>query len=172
MKEQDLLDSTSPGSFPSFNEVRHNILCSELKQLYVAITRTRQRLWIWENKEEFSKPMFDYWKKRFLVQVRRLDDSLAQAMQVASSPEEWKSRGIKVCEIFKKFIIFVCLWVCEDISWSNFLMYYALALPQILILLLSHSYLDCMHTWHRAKHGDRLPSPLLYNYCYLLSFSM
>ncbi|KAH9698658.1 UvrD-like helicase ATP-binding domain-containing protein [Citrus sinensis] len=95
MKEQALFDSTLPGSFPSFNEAKHNLLCSELKQLYVAITRTRQRLWIWENMEEFSKPMFDYWKKRLLVQVRQLDDSLAQEMQVASSLEEWKLRGIK-----------------------------------------------------------------------------
>ena len=95
MKEQDLLDSTSP-NFPHFNESKHNILCSELKQLYVAVTRTRQRLWICES-SELSKPMFDYWKKKCLVQVRQLDDSLAHAMQVASSPEEWRSRGIKVC---------------------------------------------------------------------------
>ena len=103
MQEQDLLDSTSP-SFPHFNESKHNILCSELKQLYVAVTRTRQRLWICEN-SELSKPMFDYWKKKCLVQVRQLDDSLAQEMQVASSPEEWRSRGIKVCLIilFHKF---------------------------------------------------------------------
>ncbi|XP_031256235.1 TPR and ankyrin repeat-containing protein 1-like [Pistacia vera] len=52
MKEQNLLDSTSPRSFPSFNEAKHNILCAELKQLYVAITRTRQRLWIWEDRED------------------------------------------------------------------------------------------------------------------------
>ncbi|KAL6219653.1 hypothetical protein ACLB2K_007412 [Fragaria x ananassa] len=95
MKEQDLLDSTSPEKFPSFNEVKHNILFSELKQLYVAITRTRQRLWVCETVHEHSKPMFDYWKKN-LVQVRQLDDSLAQAMQVASSTEEWRPRGIKL----------------------------------------------------------------------------
>ncbi|KAG5545643.1 hypothetical protein RHGRI_017953 [Rhododendron griersonianum] len=94
MKEQDLLD---PGtSFSSFNEARHNVLCSELKQLYVAITRTRQRLWICENMEDLSKPMFDYWKKKGLVQVKQLDDSLAQAMQVTSSAQEWKEKGIKV----------------------------------------------------------------------------
>ncbi|KAH9698652.1 UvrD-like helicase ATP-binding domain-containing protein [Citrus sinensis] len=119
MKEQDLLDSTSPGSFPSFNEVKHNILCSELKQLYVAITRTRQRLWIWENKEEFSKPMFDYWKKRFLVQVRRLDDSLAQAMQVASSPEEWKSRGIKLFYEQNYEMATICFEKAKDTYWEG-----------------------------------------------------
>ncbi|XP_021909691.1 uncharacterized protein LOC110823594 [Carica papaya] len=96
MNEQGLLDGSSPRSFPSFNRAKHNVLCSELKQLYVAITRTRQRFWICENMEEFSKPMFEYWKKKCLIEVRELDDSLAQAMQVASTPEEWKSRGYKL----------------------------------------------------------------------------
>ncbi|PWA95691.1 uvrD-like Helicase, ATP-binding domain, P-loop containing nucleoside triphosphate hydrolase [Artemisia annua] len=75
MKKYDWLDEKLPQSFPTFTEVRHGVLCSELKQLYVAITRTRQRLWICENKEELSKPMFDYWKMRGLVQTRKLDDS-------------------------------------------------------------------------------------------------
>ncbi|KAL0377148.1 UNVERIFIED_CONTAM: TPR and ankyrin repeat-containing protein 1 [Sesamum calycinum] len=96
LNEKDLLDANSPKSFPSFSQSRHNILCSELKQLYVAITRTRQRLWICENNEELSKPMFDYWKRLCLVQVRKIDDSLAEAMQRASSPEEWKLQGIKL----------------------------------------------------------------------------
>ncbi|KAJ0038642.1 hypothetical protein Pint_21976 [Pistacia integerrima] len=105
MKEQNLLDSTSPRS--SFNEAKHNILCAELKQLYVAITRTRQRLWIWEDREEVSKPMFDYWKKKSLVEVKQLDDSFAHAMQVASTPEEWKSQGIKVFIIFSQAVIVI-----------------------------------------------------------------
>ncbi|KAK4406243.1 Helicase SEN1 [Sesamum angolense] len=96
LNEKDLLDANSPKSFPRFSQSRHNILCSELKQLYVAITRTRQRLWICENNEELSKPMFDYWKRLCLVQVRKIDDSLAEAMQRASSPEEWKLQGIKL----------------------------------------------------------------------------
>ncbi|MBA0619725.1 hypothetical protein Godav_005534, partial [Gossypium davidsonii] len=94
MKEQGLLDASCPS--PSFKQAKHNIMCSELKQLYVAITRTRQRLWICENVKEFSEPVFNYWKRKCLVQVRKLDDSLAQAMQVASSSEEWKSRGYKL----------------------------------------------------------------------------
>ncbi|KAL7084177.1 hypothetical protein ACP275_14G209000 [Erythranthe tilingii] len=96
LKEKDLVDDNTPKSFPSFSESRHNILCSELKQLYVAITRTRQRLWICENDEELSKPILDYWRRLCLVQVRKIDDSLALAMQRASSPEEWKSQGIKL----------------------------------------------------------------------------
>ncbi|KAL3835054.1 hypothetical protein ACJIZ3_009790 [Penstemon smallii] len=96
LKQNDLLDTNSPESFPSFTHSRHNILCSELKQLYVAITRTRQRLWICENNEELSKPMFDYWMRLCLVQVRKVDDACAQAMQRASTPEEWKIQGIKL----------------------------------------------------------------------------
>ncbi|KDO57816.1 hypothetical protein CISIN_1g000038mg [Citrus sinensis] len=119
MKEQALLDSTSPRSFPSFNEAKHNVLCSELKQLYVAITRTRQRLWIWENMEEFSKPMFDYWKKKSLVQVRQLDDSLAQAMQVASSSEEWKSRGIKLFCEHNYEMATICFEKAKDSYWEG-----------------------------------------------------
>jgi hypothetical protein len=97
MNEQDMLEPAESKSYPSFNDSKHNILCSELKQLYVSITRTRQRLWICENTKEFSIPMFDYWKKKGLVQFKELDDSLAQAMKVASCPDEWKSRGKKVC---------------------------------------------------------------------------
>ena len=95
MTNMKMFDLEYSPNFPEFSESKHNILCSELKQLYVAVTRTRQRLWICEN-TDFSDPMFDFWKKQCIVQVRELDDSLAQAMQVTSSPKEWRSRGIKV----------------------------------------------------------------------------
>ncbi|RVX11629.1 Helicase SEN1 [Vitis vinifera] len=42
MNKINLVDSKSLISFPSFDEAKHNVLCSELKQLYVAITRTRK----------------------------------------------------------------------------------------------------------------------------------
>ncbi|KAJ0095766.1 hypothetical protein Patl1_14988 [Pistacia atlantica] len=116
MKEQNLLDSTSPRS--SFNEAKHNILCAELKQLYVAITRTRQRLWIWEDREEVSKPMFDYWKKKSLVEVKQLDDSFAHAMQVASTPEEWKSQGIKLFQERNYEMATICFERAKDFYWE------------------------------------------------------
>ncbi|KAK3222752.1 hypothetical protein Dsin_009777 [Dipteronia sinensis] len=119
MKEQDLLDSNSPRCFPSFDEAKHSILCSELKQLYVGITRTRQRLWIWENMEELSKPMFDLWKKKSLVQVRQLDESLAQVMQVASSPEEWRSQGIKLFHEHNYEMATMCFERAGDTYWER-----------------------------------------------------
>ncbi|KAJ8629370.1 hypothetical protein MRB53_022693 [Persea americana] len=96
MKEQSLLDSFSPRAFPRFDRSKDNALCSELKQLYVAITRTRQRLWICETAGEYSTPMFEFWEKLCLIQRRHLDSSLAQAMLAASSSEDWRLRGIKL----------------------------------------------------------------------------
>ncbi|KAK9117954.1 hypothetical protein Scep_016047 [Stephania cephalantha] len=113
MKEKKLVDSNLPCQH--FDEVKHNILCSELKQLYVAITRTRQRLWICENVEDISRPMFDYWKNLCLVQVRQLDDSLAQAMQVASSKKEWSSRGIKLFNEGNYELAIMCFERAKDL---------------------------------------------------------
>ncbi|KAI3858814.1 hypothetical protein MKX03_015751 [Papaver bracteatum] len=82
MKERNLLDSKDV-KFPKFSMVKHQILCSELKHLYVAITCTRQRLWICDNIDDFSKAI-------------ELDESLVHAMQITSSKDEWSSRGIKL----------------------------------------------------------------------------
>ncbi|KAF8651806.1 hypothetical protein HU200_063328 [Digitaria exilis] len=96
MKSKDFIASSEVISHPGFERNKHYLLCSELKQLYVAITRTRQRLWICENADDYCRPMFDYWKKLCIVEVRLLDSSLIQAMQTGSSAEDWRQRGIKL----------------------------------------------------------------------------
>ncbi|GJS35388.1 DNA helicase, UvrD/REP type, P-loop containing nucleoside triphosphate hydrolase [Tanacetum coccineum] len=94
MKENDLLNS--PTSLSScFDMEKHAVLCSELKQLYVAITRTRQRLWLCES-TGFSQPVYDYWKKLSLVEVKHLSDLCAEKMQVPSCEDEWRTRGVKL----------------------------------------------------------------------------
>ncbi|KAD2804463.1 hypothetical protein E3N88_37840 [Mikania micrantha] len=119
MKEHKWLDDNLPQSFPCFDESKHSILCSELKQLYVAITRTRQRLWICENKEELSKPMFDYWKRRGFIQLRKLDDLVAQAMRVASCPQEWRERGKKLFYENKFEMATMCFERAGDLMWET-----------------------------------------------------
>ncbi|KAJ0765113.1 putative TPR and ankyrin repeat-containing protein [Helianthus annuus] len=119
MKERDWLDEKLPQSFPNFSESRHSVLCSELKLLYMAITRTRQRLWICENKEELSKPMFDYWKRRGLVQIRKLDDSMAHAMRVASSPQEWRERGKMLFYESNFAMATMCFERAGDTTWET-----------------------------------------------------
>ncbi|PNY04542.1 regulator of nonsense transcripts-like protein [Trifolium pratense] len=119
-KDQAMLEPRKSNSFQSFNDSKHNILCSELKQLYVAITRARQRLWICENtKEEYCEPMFDYWKRKCLVQFKELDDSLGQAMKVASSPEEWKSRGKELYQQRNFEMATICFEKARDSYWEK-----------------------------------------------------
>lgn len=101
MKEQHLLDSTLPDSLASLKtQTTHDLMPFELKLLYLAITRSTQRLWIYENREYNSSPIFEYWKTLSLVQIKELDDSLLKAMQVECNKEEWSSRGILVCVPF------------------------------------------------------------------------
>ncbi|KAJ1272597.1 hypothetical protein BS78_06G215000 [Paspalum vaginatum] len=96
MKNKDVIASSGEISHPDFDRNKHYLLCSELKQLYVAITRTRQRLWLCENADDYCRPMFDYWKKLCIVEVRLLDSSLIQAMQMGSSADDWRRRGTKL----------------------------------------------------------------------------
>ncbi|KAH7516697.1 hypothetical protein FEM48_Zijuj10G0162600 [Ziziphus jujuba var. spinosa] len=96
MQTRNLIEPDSAKSFQSFNEAKHKLLCFELKQLYVAITRTRHRLWFFENMGEHCKPLFDYWKKLKVVQVGEIHKSLVEEIQVTSSREDWKSRGVKL----------------------------------------------------------------------------
>ncbi|KAL6228190.1 hypothetical protein ACLB2K_002144 [Fragaria x ananassa] len=63
--------------------------------------------------------MIDYWKKKCLVQVRQLDDSLAQAMQVASSTEEWRSREIKLYHANKYGMATLCFERAGDTYWEQ-----------------------------------------------------
>lgn len=83
--------------YPKFDNTKHNLLCSELKHLYVAITRAKQRLWIYEDNPQNAKPMVDYWNKMSIIQSKCLDRAMLETMYVASNSEEWKKKGIKVC---------------------------------------------------------------------------
>ncbi|XP_075098120.1 uncharacterized protein LOC107772650 [Nicotiana tabacum] len=115
MNNQSLADL----SFPSFSDTRHNVLCSELKHLYVAITRTRQRLWICESADEFSRPMFDYWQRLCLVKAREVDDSIAESMQTFSTPEEWKSRGMKLFWEKNYEMAIMCFKQAGEMNWEK-----------------------------------------------------
>lgn len=57
-----------------FDEGQHKSLNAELKYLYTAITHAKCNLWIYDSHEEARLSMFDYWSKRGLVKVIRIDD--------------------------------------------------------------------------------------------------
>lgn len=99
MALENPLDTSLPG-YPDFDKDVHGPLCVELKELYVAITRTRQRFWIFERSSN-AGPLFDYWKKLDVVKRGvgkhgEFDFSFAAKMQVFCKPEEWNLRGQKV----------------------------------------------------------------------------
>ncbi|OPL33891.1 hypothetical protein AM593_06298, partial [Mytilus galloprovincialis] len=61
-----------------FNPKQHKVLNSELKQLYTAITRARQNVWIFDKDKEQRKPMFEYFQALQLVDVVAEDQELLQ----------------------------------------------------------------------------------------------
>ena len=50
-----------------FDPNQHKILCSELKQLYTALTRARVNVWIYDEDTDKRGPMFEYFKALNLV---------------------------------------------------------------------------------------------------------
>ncbi|KAK9742962.1 hypothetical protein RND81_03G208100 [Saponaria officinalis] len=97
--DQNKLRPANQESLPTFSHSKHNIMCNELKQLYVAVTRTRQRLWICEDNGGFSSPMVRYWQEWNCIEVKKLDDSYAREMPVISTLEDWKHQGLKMFEV-------------------------------------------------------------------------
>ncbi|KAH9992492.1 hypothetical protein BJV74DRAFT_397873 [Russula compacta] len=72
---------------PTFDENRHAGVCSELKFLYVAITRARKNLWV-VDRSETAEPMRIYWSSESLVHNCTPGIDVPQ-LAVSSSPEEW-----------------------------------------------------------------------------------
>ncbi|KDQ15746.1 hypothetical protein BOTBODRAFT_31632 [Botryobasidium botryosum FD-172 SS1] len=73
------------------NQALHAIICSELKSLYVALTRARNNCWIWDSSES-GKPMKDFWNARQKVRIVGPNDDIPK-LAVESSPAEWKKTG-------------------------------------------------------------------------------
>ncbi|CAI7803916.1 unnamed protein product [Closterium sp. NIES-54] len=94
MREHSLIPSAEDGSSrwqcPSFDP-KH-----ELKQLYVVLTRARQRLWIYEEDEATRRPAMDLWGAMGVVAVKALTADLLTSMHTESSPEGWHKRGTEL----------------------------------------------------------------------------
>ena len=96
-EEDDLQFASRPLEFDS---TKHKILNSELKQLYTALTRARVNVWIYDEDLENRAPMFDYFMRRGLVELVKLDgitgpkDSMERMFAEKSTKEDWDSRGL------------------------------------------------------------------------------
>lgn len=77
---------------PCFDETRHAGLCSELKILYVSITRARRNIWIVDSSET-AEPMRVFWTSKDLVMTRIPETTGWDSLAVSSSREEWEKTG-------------------------------------------------------------------------------
>ncbi|TFK22063.1 hypothetical protein FA15DRAFT_623047 [Coprinopsis marcescibilis] len=76
---------------PRFDEARHAGVCSELKFLYVAITRARKNLWIVDCSDK-AEPVKTLWTSRGYIQNCTPGTEVPH-LAVSSSPEEWEKTG-------------------------------------------------------------------------------
>ena len=75
-----------------FNETKHALLCGELKQLYVAVTRARQNSWFFDQDIKTRDPVLSKWESQGIVQlVTDLDNC---QLGHTSTNKEWCARGI------------------------------------------------------------------------------
>ncbi|KAL4065823.1 hypothetical protein V8B97DRAFT_1919571 [Scleroderma yunnanense] len=83
---------------------RYAVLCTELKNLYVGITRAKKNLYLLDSSEN-SKAMRELWTKRGLVRNEPLHADIFQYLS-ESSPEQWAETGHKLfhCGNFEQAI--------------------------------------------------------------------
>ncbi|KAG8760240.1 hypothetical protein FRC11_000711 [Ceratobasidium sp. 423] len=85
------LDSSKYRALPQFDVVRHAVICTELKNLYVGLTRARNNCWIWDVSER-AGPMKEFWIEKGLVRQCGPGDPVPQ-LGASSSKSEWEERG-------------------------------------------------------------------------------
>jgi tetratricopeptide (TPR) repeat protein len=76
-----------------FDVARHSLLCAELKRLYTAATRPKQRLFVFDESIEKRSPAFNYWMSKRVVQVRS-PGSVSSRIVRATPPSAWRAQGI------------------------------------------------------------------------------
>ncbi|KAJ2932243.1 hypothetical protein H1R20_g4868, partial [Candolleomyces eurysporus] len=76
---------------PRFDEERHAGICSELKFLYVAITRSRKNLWIIDCSDK-AEPMKMLWESKGYIDSY-VPGSDGPRLAQSSTPEEWDTTG-------------------------------------------------------------------------------
>ncbi|KAJ2931128.1 hypothetical protein H1R20_g5904, partial [Candolleomyces eurysporus] len=79
------------GNVPRFDEARHAGVCSELKFLYVAITRSRKNLWIIDCSDK-AEPMKVLWDSKGYIQSC-VPGSHVPRLAARSTQEEWATAG-------------------------------------------------------------------------------
>ncbi|KAB5592704.1 TPR and ankyrin repeat-containing protein 1 [Ceratobasidium theobromae] len=85
------LEKSDFGPVPRFDEIRHAVICTELKNLYVGLTRARNHCWIWDISDK-AEPMKVFWKRQDLIKLCGPEDPMPQ-LSVSSSEADWAKSG-------------------------------------------------------------------------------
>ncbi|KIK18093.1 hypothetical protein PISMIDRAFT_110119 [Pisolithus microcarpus 441] len=72
----------------------HSVLCTELKNLYVGITRARKKLYLLDHSRN-SEPMRELWSKKGLIDVAPPGTNICQYAD-KSTPQQWAAAGHKL----------------------------------------------------------------------------
>ncbi|KAJ7153648.1 P-loop containing nucleoside triphosphate hydrolase protein, partial [Mycena filopes] len=84
------------GPTPTFHKILHANVCTELKFLYVAITRARNNIWIADSSSK-GEPMRRLWASRNLVRSERLEENTL-GFATSSTAVEWEVRARSMFE--------------------------------------------------------------------------
>ncbi|KAG8980866.1 hypothetical protein FRB93_008909 [Tulasnella sp. JGI-2019a] len=76
---------------PAFDDARHAGIQSELKFLYVGLTRARKRIWIWDS-SSVGDAVKTFWEYKGLIDICGRNNPVPQ-LAAESSFEAWAERG-------------------------------------------------------------------------------
>lgn len=90
-----------------FDAIKHAALCSELRHLYVAVTRARKQLWLLESSMERTAPIVEVLGQvtspALVEVVRQTDENVTEKLAVlragaTTDPKLWVDRGYQFME--------------------------------------------------------------------------
>jgi len=90
------------GEVPSFDASKHYVVCQELKSLYVCVTRAQKRVVFFDEDEARRAPIFELLEragvasKMSLLARAELASEGGTSLAQASSPEEWRRKGVQL----------------------------------------------------------------------------
>ncbi|KAG8979593.1 hypothetical protein FRB93_010040 [Tulasnella sp. JGI-2019a] len=76
---------------PRFDETRHAAIQSELKFLYVGLTRARKHIWLWDSSST-GDAMKVFWKSKGLIEICKKGDAMP-ILAVQSTRADWAKSG-------------------------------------------------------------------------------
>lgn len=104
-----------------FDAERDQILCSELKTLYMVCTRAKNNLWFLEEKPERAQAMEERWKQKNVVMVSTNYEFMKErgSMTKRSTKQAWREQGLAMLDKKLYGHAAVCFDKSGDVEYKN-----------------------------------------------------